>query len=138
MDEVYSPTFTPKCRQHIVFQKRYVRCVIEVFLLNLKDASRRLWCHSAKYFLRITLTQKRYFRLIAYRRPCLVERWVLTEGRFVFVDNNAIFFFGLFFKLGNVYRIHRFFVFSSARTKLTVGRCTEKPIRRSSFRTCPW
>lgn len=55
----------------------------------------------------VALPRRGYFRLNSYSSPCLIERGVLTEARFVLKEEGRPFTLGFFLILGYFIRIQR-------------------------------
>lgn len=75
--------------------------------------------------------------LVAETAPGGMQSRVLPETGFVGEDQLPVVGFRFFFRFGKVLRCQRSFAAASARASTRRGRCTEKPIRWSSFRTWP-
>jgi hypothetical protein len=77
------------------------------------------------------------FRRVPDATPGGVQGGVLAKTGFVGEDQRPALGSGFFLRLGYVRRCQRSCAAASARARTRRGRCTEKPIWCSNFRTCP-
>ncbi len=85
----------------------------------------------------LPLAGDRDFRRVPDATPGGMQRGVLSETGFIGEDQRPTLGSGFFLRLGYVRRCQRSCAAASARARTRRGRCTEKPIWCSSFRTCP-
>ena len=91
----------------------------------------------AQDFDALALSRDGDFRRVPDATPGGMQRGVLSETGFIGEDQRPTLGSGFFLRLGYVRRCQRSCAAASARAKTRRGRCTEKPMWCSNFRTCP-
>src|SRR5664280_3219307 len=85
----------------------------------------------------LALSRDGDFRRVPDPTPGGMQRGVLSKTGFIGEYQRPALDSGFFIRLGWVRRCQRSCAAASARARTRRGRCTEKPIWCSNFRTCP-